>query len=603
MLSLKNLKLAYGSKVLFENATINFYKGQKIGLVGQNGAGKTSLFKLLLGQLKEDAGEYTLSNGILLSYVEQEIEQDTRPLIEYVLSVHPLIKNEQTDLPEYYRLQPMAEKLLMNLGFKEQELYQPLNYFSGGWQMRANLAKALFMPSDLLLLDEPTNHLDVETVIWFEDWLKSYSGLLIVISHDREFLDNVTSHTLSIIGKELILYAGNYSTYEESKYLEYERHAKMVEKSNKKIAQLQGFVDKFKAKASKAKQAQSKVKMIEKLKITESLPRDVEFSIEFAKPEYTLNKLIGVENANFGYLNNRLIEGVNLDIFQSSRIGLLGRNGIGKSTFIKGLISGDTRLSGIVSSNSKIKIGYFSQNTVDGLDLEDTPLGFFISNNKNHKESELRAYLGRYGFASDKVNQKIKVFSGGEKARLVVADIIFQRPNLLFLDEPTNHLDMHMREELASAIQSFEGAVVIVSHDKFLLQSIVDEFYLIQNHRLVKFDGDLEDYHQLLLKENTLAVKKNSATKVPKEKVVEIAYNPIKLTHEIKKLEQAISQLNLKITECSNAMIQRDAQDSQKFNDYQAQAKKYNRYVTQLEQLEQQWLDLQAQLEVNGGSK
>jgi len=598
MLSLKNLKLAYGSKVLFENVNVNLYKGQKVGLIGQNGAGKTSLFKLLLGKLKEDAGEYNLSNDTLVSYVEQEIEDDTLPLVDYVLSVHPLIINEQNDLPEYYRLQPMAEKLLVNLGFKESELYQPLKHFSGGWQMRANLAKALFMPSDLLLLDEPTNHLDVETVIWFEDWLQSYTGLLIVISHDREFLDNVTTATLAIVGGAVTLYSGNYSTYENTKYLEYERHTKMVEKSSKKIARLQLFVDKFKAKASKAKQAQSKMKMIEKLRVTESLPRDIEFSIEFAEPEYNVNKLIGVENASFGYGQNKLITQVNFDIFQNGRIGLLGRNGIGKSTLIKGLITGDTRLEGIVTTNSKIKIGYFSQNTVDGLDIEDTPLNFFMRNNKHSKDSELRAYLGRYGFASDKINQKIKIFSGGEKARLVIADIIYKRPNILFLDEPTNHLDMHMREELASAIQTFNGAVVIVSHDKFLLQSIVDEFYIIKDHRLVKFAGDLEDYHQLLLKEDTTAAPKKP--RVVKTTTVAVAApNKVKIDHELKQLEQKIAQINLHLTDYTNKMLHLDVNDKEQYGSYQEYSKKYVDYSAKLAQLEEQWLALQAKLEDN----
>ncbi|MFN8770694.1 MAG: ABC-F family ATP-binding cassette domain-containing protein [Neisseriaceae bacterium] len=597
MLSIKDLKLAYGNKVLFEQANINLYKNQRVGLVGQNGAGKTSLFKMLLGGVLPDSGDYEISNNVTIGYVEQEILDDKQLLVDYVLSVHPLIIEQHIDLPEYYRLQPNAEKLLINLGFKEDELYLPLSSFSGGWQMRANLAKALFIPSDLLLLDEPTNHLDVETVIWLEDWLNGYTGLMLIISHDREFLDNVTTHTLSISSKRLTLYTGNYSTYENTRYLQIEQHEKMLGKSQEKIAHLQKFVDRFKAKASLAKQAQSKMKMIEKLKVKESLPKDTEFSIEFLEPEYVVDKLISIENANFGYTDKLLLKNVNFDIFQNSRVGLLGRNGIGKSTFIKGIIDLSTKISGIIHKDNKIKVGYFAQNTVDQLDLHDTPLSFFIRNNKDKKESELRAYLGRYGFSGDKVKEQIGCFSGGEKARLTIANIIYQRPNILFLDEPTNHLDMHMREELAESIQDYSGGVVIVSHDKFLLQSIVDEFYLIKNQELSKFDGNLDDYHELLLQEEVKVSQKSKVKKKNNNKPD--SRNLIKISNDIATTEELIHKINSKIEELSNTIAGIDVSNPNNEAAFNQLTTEYNQNNKKLVELEEKWLQLQTQLDSN----
>lgn len=598
MLSIKNLKMAFGNKVLFENANIQLYKGQRVGLVGQNGAGKTSLFKMMLGKIHQDSGDFSLSNNILIGYVEQEIDDQTQLLVEYVLSVHPLIVGDHTDIPEYYSLRPNAEKLLINLGFKQEELYLPINNFSGGWQMRANLAKALIIPSDLLLLDEPTNHLDVETVIWLEDWLKKYSGLAVIISHDREFLDNVTTHTLSISNKRLTLYTGSYSTYENTKYLQLQQQQQLIIKNQDKIAHLQHFVDRFKAKASLAKQAQSKMKMIEKLKVTESLPKDIEFSISFLEPEYEVDKLIGVDSATFGYPGKTLLKDVKLDVFKEGRIGLLGRNGIGKSTFIRGMIDASTLIGGVVQIDSKLKVGYFAQNTVDQLDLRDTPLSFFVREHKGKKEGELRSYLGRYGFSGDKINEKIGLFSGGEKARLTIANIIYHRPNILFLDEPTNHLDMQMREELAESLQDFSGGVIIVSHDKFLLQSVVDEFYLIKNQHLEKFDGDLEDYHKVLLTETAEQSKTAKNSKLTTKSNKPVVRNVLKVKSEITKTEDAIKRCNDKIIKLDSEID--SVKNNAKVNELINEREKNKNKVAELEI---KWLELQAELEATNESE
>jgi ATP-binding cassette subfamily F protein 3 len=552
MLILRELKLSFGQKILFENVNLQLYKNQIVGLVGQNGAGKTSLFKLILNQIIADSGDVSLSNDLQIGYVEQELNDQEQNIVDYILSTHPMVINQDIDIPEYYSLQPKAEKLLINLGFKQEELDKTLRSFSGGWQMRINLAKALFKPSDLLLLDEPTNHLDVETVIWLEDWLKRYSGLAIIISHDREFLDNVTTNIVAIQNQRAILYGGNYSTYEITRLMKLEQESKVRQRNDDKIAHLQHFVDRFKAKASLAKQAKSKMKMIEKLKVTESLPKDIEYRINFLEPDYQANKLVTIDNCSFGYGNNILIKNVKLDIFNNSRIGLLGRNGIGKSTFIKGIIDSSTLVNGVIEINNKVKIGYFAQNTIDYIDVSLSPLQFFKVEHNSKRESELRAYLGGYGFNGDKITEAIHNFSGGEKARLVIANIILHKPNLLFLDEPTNHLDMQMREELASSIQDFNGGVVIVSHDKFLLQSVVEDYYIIRDNQLDYFRGDLDDYHQYLLDINTnnnenkiakFSANKNNNAKGGKRLIDDIA----KVENLIKKLQLKQQELEQKL--------------------------------------------------------
>lgn len=591
MLNIKNLQLAYGKNTLLKDASVQLYKGQTVGLVGQNGAGKTSLFKLVLGKLQPEAGDFSLTKDTLIAYVEQEIDAQDELLVDYVLSVHPLIVEDHTDLPEYYQLRPNAEKLLMNLGFQLEELYLPIKQFSGGWQMRVNLAKALFVPSDLLLLDEPTNHLDIETVMWLEDWLKLYRGLAVIISHDREFLDNVTTHTLSISGKALTLYTGNYSTFEQTRFQHIQEQQQMHAKTAAKLAHLQSFVDRFSA-GTKAKQAQSRVKMMEKLKVAAVMPKDIEFSIQFLEPEFSMNKLLSIHEADIGYPDKLLIEQAKLDIFQESKIGLLGKNGVGKSTFIKALIDGTTLLSGIKDISSKIKIGYFAQNTVDLLDLEDTPLSFLSRQHKQKKEQEIRSFLGGYGFMGDKVKDKIGTFSGGEKARLTIASIILERPNILFLDEPTNHLDMQMREELANSIQGFNGAVIIVSHDKFLLQSIVDEFYLIHDNKLSPFKGDLDDYHEFLLTKEPVkpVVPKPVAAKpIVKQK------NPLKIKSDIQKTEENMARTNAKITEYEALMASIDPVSNA--DKYKKSVAEYKTAQDKLMTLEVQWLDLQQQLD------
>lgn len=594
MLNIKNLSLAYGPKVLIEEANLQLYKGQITGLVGQNGTGKTSFFKLVLGQNQPESGDCELPADTLISYIEQEIENVNQELIEYVLMAHNIYAEDHTDLPEYYQLRPNAEKLLMNLGFKLEELTQPLQSFSGGWQMRANLAKALFCPSDLLLLDEPTNHLDIETVLWLETWLKRYQGLALIISHDREFLDNVTNQTVHVANKQLTLYGGNYSTFERTRAEQEMQQQKNAARTQAKIAHLQSFVDRFKAKASKAKQAQSRMKMIDKLQYSPTLNSNRSYSIEFYSPEYSSDHLLSLIDAKIGYPDKTLIEKVKLQIFAKDRIGLLGKNGKGKTSLIKAIIEQTSLLAGEVEMNPKIKIGYFAQQTIDMLNTNDTPFSLISSTDKRLNQQEVYNFLGRFGFDAETSKKNVEKFSGGEKARLILASIILTKPNILFLDEPTNHLDMTMREQLAISLQDFEGAVILVSHDKFLLQSVVEDFYLIEDNQLQAFKGSLNDYQDYLLAQDPIEnlAKKSAKAKAPAAE--DTFKQATKLRHEITQADRAISKLNTQLEKLQQRLeAANSANDLNQLLDINA---KIDTAKAELSKTEEAWLILQDEL-------
>lgn len=594
MLNIKNLSLAYGPKVLIEEANLQLYKGQITGLVGQNGTGKTSFFKLVLGQNQPESGDCELPADTLISYIEQEIENVNQELIEYVLMAHNIYAEDHTDLPEYYQLRPNAEKLLMNLGFKLEELTQPLQSFSGGWQMRANLAKALFCPSDLLLLDEPTNHLDIETVLWLETWLKRYQGLALIISHDREFLDNVTNQTVHVANKQLTLYGGNYSTFERTRAEQEMQQQKNAARTQAKIAHLQSFVDRFKAKASKAKQAQSRMKMIDKLQYSPTLNSNRTYSIEFYSPEYSSDHLLSLIDAKIGYPEKILIENVKLQIFAKDRIGLLGKNGKGKTSLIKAIIEQTSLLDGEIEMNPKIKIGYFAQQTIDMLDTNDTPFSLISSTDKRLNQQEVYNFLGRFGFDAETSKKNVEKFSGGEKARLILASIILTKPNILFLDEPTNHLDMTMREQLAISLQDFEGAVILVSHDKFLLQSVVEDFYLIEDNKLQAFKGSLDDYQDYLLAQDPIENLAKKATKDKAPAAEDTFKKATKLRHEITQADRAISKLNTQLEKLQQRL--EDANAASDVNQLLEINAKIDQAKSELNKTEESWLILQEEL-------
>ena len=535
MITLNNVSLRRGAKLLLDKATVTLNPGEKVGLVGRNGAGKSTLFALLNGSLHEDGGDCSVPKIWRMAQVAQNMPETDETATDFVIAGDTrLIELRQAlevaesaedgmamahahadlaDAGEHDAIS-RAQSLILGLGFKVSELDQPVNSFSGGWRMRLQLARALMCPSDLLLLDEPTNHLDLDALVWLEAWLKRYPGTMIVISHDREFLDAVTNVTLHIEHAKLNRYGGNYSSFETMRAQQLELQQASFAKQQEKIAHLQKFITRFKAKASKAKQAQSRVKALERMEKIAPVLADAEFTFEFKEPQNLPNPMLAISDASFGYqvdgTNKTIIKNVNKSVLAGQRIGILGANGQGKSTLVKTIARTMPQLAGIVTEGKGLNIGYFAQQELDVLRSEDNPLEHMIRLAKDlgpnaaesGKEQDLRNFLGTFNFAGDMVKQAVGTMSGGEKARLVLAMIVWQRPNLLLLDEPTNHLDLATREALSMALNEFEGTVMLVSHDRALLRSVCDEFWLVGRGEIKPFDGDLDDYQQYLLDES-----------------------------------------------------------------------------------------------------
>ena len=531
MIQLRNVTLRRGAKVLLDGVSVTINPGEKVGLVGRNGAGKSTLFALLNGSLHEDAGEFTVPVQWRLAQVAQHMPETDQPATAFVLEGDTrlvalreeltraedsgdglAIAHLHSDLADAgaHDAVPRAQALILGLGFRPDELERPVDSFSGGWRMRLQLARALMAPSDLLLLDEPTNHLDLDALVWLEAWLQRYPGTLVVISHDREFLDAVTGVTLHIEHQKLTRYGSNYSGFELLRAQQLEQQQAAFSKQQDKIAHLQKFIDRFKAKATKAKQAQSRVKALERMEKIAPVLADAEFSFEFKEPANLPNPMLAISDASFGYLDDVgdgtvILRGVNRSVLAGQRIGILGANGQGKSTLVKTIARTMRPLAGTITEGKGLAIGYFAQQELDVLRPQDTPLEHMVRLARDvgpaAREQELRNFLGQFLFSGDMVQQAVGTMSGGEKARLVLAMIVWQRPNLLLLDEPTNHLDLPTREALAMALNEFEGTVMLVSHDRALLRSVCDEFWLVGRGALAPFDGDLDDYQRYLLDE------------------------------------------------------------------------------------------------------
>ena len=535
MITLNNVSLRRGAKLLLDKATVTLNPGERVGLVGRNGAGKSTLFALLNGTLHEDGGDFSIPKVWRMAQVAQNMPETEESATEFVIAGDTrLIELRQAlevaekaedgmamahahvDLADAgeHDATSRAQALILGLGFKVSELDQPVNSFSGGWRMRLQLARALMCPSDLLLLDEPTNHLDLDALVWLEAWLKRYAGTMIVISHDREFLDAVTNVTLHIEHAKLNRYGGNYSSFELMRAQQLELQQASFSKQQEKIAHLQKFITRFKAKASKAKQAQSRVKALERMEKIAPVLADAEFTFEFKEPQNLPNPMLAISDASFGYkvdgVNKVIIKNVNKSVLAGQRIGILGANGQGKSTLVKTIARTMPQLSGTVTEGKGLNIGYFAQQELDVLRVDDNPLEHMIRLAKDlgpnaaesGREQDLRNFLGTFNFAGDMVKQAVGTMSGGEKARLVLAMIVWQRPNLLLLDEPTNHLDLATREALSMALNEFEGTVMLVSHDRALLRAVCDEFWLVGRGEIKPFDGDLDDYQRYLLEES-----------------------------------------------------------------------------------------------------
>ena len=601
LITLKNVTLRRSAKVLLDGASVSLNPGEKVGLVGRNGAGKSSLFALLNGTLHEDSGEYYIPTQWRMGQVSQDMPETDQGATDFVvdgdttlLAAQEEVKNaEATDdydrmAHAYMTLQDAgandaparAQALILGLGFKTTELNNPVNSFSGGWRMRLQLARALMCPSDLLLLDEPTNHLDLDALVWLEAWLKRYEGTMVVISHDREFLDAVTNVTLHIDAGKLLRYGGNYSKFEDMRAEQMTLQQNAFSKQQDKIAHLQKFIARFKAKASKAKQAQSRVKALDRMEKIAPLLADADFSFEFKEPANLPNPMLSMQGVSFGYPAPKeapdgtpptvIVQNVSRSVLAGQRIGILGANGQGKSTLVKTVARDLKAIGGEVTEGKGLNIGYFAQQELDVLRPADTPLEHMIRLVKDMtlagriagqqtREQDLRSFLGTFNFGGDMVKQAVGSMSGGEKARLVLCMIVWQRPNLLLLDEPTNHLDLATREALAMALNEFEGTVMLVSHDRALLRSVCDEFWMVSRGGVSPFDGDLDDYQRYLLDEakrqreaikeasNTLAKAQRKALQdtqalLPKQSPKLSSLN--KMEKELEIIEQKIALAN-----------------------------------------------------------
>jgi len=524
MIALRQVSLQRGTQALLEGADLTLHAGHKAGIVGPNGAGKSSLFKLLLGELAPDRGEVEMSGGQRIAHMAQEVEALDRAIVDYVLDGDRELRateaaleaareahdaHREADLHgaiealDGYSAPARAAQLLVGLGFAQADLVRPLSDFSGGWRMRVNLARTLFMPSDLLLLDEPTNHLDLDALLWLEQWLARYPGTLLLISHDRDFLDAVCDHIVHFDRQNLVLYRGNYSTFERTRAEKLALQQAEAAKQQARREEIESFVARFRAKATKARQAQSRLKMLERMGDIAVAHADSPFHFTIPAADKTSHPLLVLDEARLGYRHadggeTVQLDNVRLTLLPGQRIGLLGPNGAGKSTLIKSLTGELPLLGGARVPGEHLAIGYFAQHQLEGLDLASTPFMHVQRLSPKASEQEIRNFLGGFGFQGDDAFGEVGRFSGGEKARLALALVAWQKPNLLLLDEPTNHLDLEMREALTEALAAFEGTVIIVSHDRHLLRATVDEFWRVADHRVEPFDGDLEDYRAWL---------------------------------------------------------------------------------------------------------
>ncbi|WP_298611056.1 ATP-binding cassette domain-containing protein [uncultured Thiothrix sp.] len=511
MIVFSNLSLRRGPKALLEGASFSIHPGQKVGLTGANGVGKSSLFALIRGELGQDSGVFSLPPAWVLAHVKQETPSSAQTALEYALqgdeeyvNLHAqIVEAEGAGLGELharldaingYTAESRAATLLHGLGFKPEEIQRPVSSFSGGWRMRLNLAQALMCRSDLLLLDEPTNHLDLDAVIWLQDWLKGYRGTLLLISHDREFLDAICTQIAHIEQSRLTLYGGNYSTFEITRAEKLAQQQSAYEKQKREREHMQRYVDRFRAQATKARQAQSRLKALERMELIAPAHVDSPFSFSFRDPEKMPDRLLNMSGVSVGYGDKTIIANVRLQILPGERIGLIGPNGAGKSTLIKFLAGNLSAQAGECWQAQDLKVGYFAQHQLEQLKIDQSPLQHLRALDKQAREQDLRNYLGGFAFHGERVDEAVAPFSGGEKARLALALLIYQRPNLLLLDEPTNHLDLDMRLALSMALQAFNGAMVIVSHDRHMLKTVTDQLILVDSGKATEFEGDLDDY-------------------------------------------------------------------------------------------------------------
>ena len=565
MLELNNITLRRGDKSLLENASVRIERNQKVGLVGRNGAGKSSVIKMLIGDLVEDSGDVSLSiKRSEIVYLEQSLPQTDLTALEYAQGGdkewytinQKLIKAEKqqdgltiSDCHERlreidgYNITGRATKVLLGLGFDANDLQLPVSHFSGGWQMRIQLARVLLSQGQLLLLDEPTNHLDIDAIIWLEDWIKQCNVTAVIISHDRDFLDNVTTHTIHLSNMTFKFYTGGYSAFTRLYSLQLEVQSRQAQRLQEKRNHMQDFVNRFRAKASKAKQAQSRLKALEKLSDAPAMIEESAFHFDFRPAETVGGYLINFAGGA-GYADKTVIETCRLNIKSDDRIGIIGKNGEGKSTLLKTLAQVIPPLNGEYSIHPKANIGYFTQQQMDMLDLDSTPLQSLSDVDPLVRESEARRFLGGFNFIGDRVFDKVSKFSGGEKARLALALMIYSQPNVLLLDEPTNHLDIQMRDAFILALQNFEGALILVSHDRYFMSSVVNEVWHVSDSKLSRFSGDLSDYNALIIEKDQPRIKSNTKqSQVKKENLRPQSHSSKGNQKQIQRLERKLIKL------------------------------------------------------------
>ena len=614
MLSFNNLSLRRGSNLLFQSVSFTIHKRNKVGLVGANGTGKTSLFKMIQGEFESDSGDFNYPPDLRISCLDQEVPGSEELALSYVLSGDHKLTNIQNAIKKAekeedyaalgdlhsqfedhdgFSAKSRAEQLMVGLGFTDSDFSKALNDFSGGWRVRLNLAKTLMQPSDLLLLDEPTNHLDLDTIIWLGNWIKSFQGALLLISHDREFLDECVDHIAHIHNQQIELYSGNYTQFEARKAARLAELESNYNKQQREIAHMQSFVRRFKAKATKARQAQSRIKALERMELIAPAHIDSPFSFNIPETDKISNPLLTLEGAELGYTTS-IVSDVKVSFRPGDRIGLLGVNGAGKSTLVKSLNGDIDLLDGLKREGKNLVVGYFSQHQVDDLDLQKNAIQHIQSIDEKATEAEIRNFLGGFNFRDNKAKDAIKNFSGGEKARLALAKIAFLKPNLLLMDEPTNHLDMDMRQALTVALQDFSGAILLISHDRHLLANTVDEFLIIDKGRLSRFNGDLEDYRTLILKgsvnNESLKDKKDSRSKLQKKEVKSIKTNIISLEKTLKRLQRKLSEVNDKLNSP-------DSYNEDSGNNLHDLLREQVNLISEIENAEQEWLELNQKLD------
>jgi ATP-binding cassette subfamily F protein 3 len=653
MITVRNVTLRRGAKVVLDGAGFTLNPGEKAGLVGRNGAGKSSLFALLTNRLQADKGDVDVPPKWRVGEVAQHMPDTDQGATDFVLDgdlplvaakaeleaaeaahdgeamAHAHVALEEAGA---FDARARAQALLLGLGFKTTQLDAPVNSFSGGWRMRLQLARALMCPADLLLLDEPTNHLDLDALVWLEAWLQRFAGTLVVISHDREFLDAVTKVTLHVDRQTVTRYGANYSGFEEMRAERMSQQQQAFAKQQERIAHLQKFIDRFKAKATKAKQAQSRVKALARMEKLAPVLTESEFDFEFREPANLPNPMLALRDVSCGYGHTAIVRGIDKTVLAGQRIGILGANGQGKSTLVKTIARALPALGGTITEGKGLQIGYFAQQEMDLLTEDDTPLQRMTrlarEVSPNAREQELRNFLGQFNFGGDMVHQTVGTLSGGERARLVLATIVWQRPNLLLLDEPTNHLDLATREALSIALNEFEGTVMLVSHDRALLREVCDEFWLVAQAGVQPFDGDLDDYQRWLLEVSratqrgtaapplpTSSVRAEAveasppAKKVPinaarteptrddrqaaKQSRIKLAERTRPLRYELKQIDDKLAKLGAEKTEVE-ALLAKPDLDAAAYADH---GRRFAHIQADIARLEERWLELQTEIE------